>query len=158
MERSVHDSLCAVKRTLESNTVVPGGGCVEAALSIFLEDYATSVATREQLAIAEYANALLVIPKTLSVNAAKDSTDLVAKLRAFHYASQHDKGKEELKWTGLDLMKGVVRDNLHSGILEPAISKVKSLKAATEAAIALLRIDDMIKIEPEKREDDGHDH
>ncbi|ORY37650.1 chaperonin Cpn60/TCP-1 [Rhizoclosmatium globosum] len=120
--RSVHDSLCAVKRTLESNTVVPGGGY-----------YATSVATREQLAIAEYANALLVIPKTLS-------------------------GKEELKWTGLDLMKGVVRDNLHSGILEPAISKVKSLKAATEAAIALLRIDDMIKIEPEKREDDGHDH
>ncbi|KAJ3237675.1 T-complex protein 1 subunit alpha [Chytriomyces hyalinus] len=161
MERSVHDSLCAVKRTLESNTVVPGGGCVEAALSIFLEEYATSVATREQLAIAEYANSLLVIPKTLSVNAAKDSTDLVAKLRAYHNASQApgaDAEKQQLKWYGLDLINGVVRDNLHAGVLEPAISKVKSLKAATEAAIALLRIDDMIKIEPEQRQDDGHDH
>jgi T-complex protein 1 subunit alpha len=43
MERSVHDALCAVKRTLESSTVVPGGGCVEAALSIYLENYATTV-------------------------------------------------------------------------------------------------------------------
>jgi T-complex protein 1 subunit alpha len=43
MERSIHDCLCAVKRTLESNSVVPGGGCVEAALSIYLENYATSV-------------------------------------------------------------------------------------------------------------------
>lgn len=88
MERSVHDCLCAVKRTLESNAVVPGGGCVEAALSIYLENYATTVASREQLAIAEFANALLVIPKTLAVNAAKDSTELVSKLRAYHNASQ----------------------------------------------------------------------
>ena len=43
MERSVHDALCVIKRTLESNRVVPGGGCVEAALSIFLENYATTL-------------------------------------------------------------------------------------------------------------------
>jgi T-complex protein 1 subunit alpha len=91
MERSVHDCLCAVKRTLESNAVVPGGGCVEAALSIYLENYATTVASREQLAIAEFANALLCIPKTLAVNAAKDSTELVAKLRAYHNAAQDPK-------------------------------------------------------------------
>jgi T-complex protein 1 subunit alpha len=88
MERAVHDCLCAVKRTLESNSVVPGGGCVEAALSIYLENFATTVASREQLAIAEFAQALLVIPKTLAVNAAQDATDLVSKLRAYHNASQ----------------------------------------------------------------------
>jgi T-complex protein 1 subunit alpha len=43
MERSVHDALCVIKRTLESNRVVPGGGCVEAALSIYLENYATTL-------------------------------------------------------------------------------------------------------------------
>jgi len=43
MERSLHDSLCVVKRTLESNRVVPGGGCVEAAVSIYLENYATTL-------------------------------------------------------------------------------------------------------------------
>ena len=97
MERSVHDCLCAVKRTLESNSVVPGGGCVEAALSIYLENFATTVASREQLAIAEFANSLLVIPKTLAVNAAKDSTDLVAKLRAFHNASQQADATAHIK-------------------------------------------------------------
>ena len=54
--------------------------------------------SREQLAVAEFANALLVIPKTLSVNAALDSTDLVAKLRAFHNASQTMTEREGLKW------------------------------------------------------------
>lgn len=43
MERALHDSLCVVKRTLESNSVVPGGGAVESALSIYLENFATSV-------------------------------------------------------------------------------------------------------------------
>ena len=43
MERSIHDSLCAVKRTLESNSVVPGGGSVEVALSIYLENFATTL-------------------------------------------------------------------------------------------------------------------
>lgn len=43
MERSIHDSLCVVKRVLESKKVVAGGGCVEAALSIYLENFATSL-------------------------------------------------------------------------------------------------------------------
>jgi T-complex protein 1 subunit alpha len=46
MERSVHDSLCVVKRVMESKNVVVGGGTVEAALSIFLEIFATTIASR----------------------------------------------------------------------------------------------------------------
>ena len=58
---------------------------------------------------------------------------------------------------GLDLVSGVVRDNKKAGVFEPAVSKIKSLKFATEAAITILRIDDMIKIAPEKKErDDPH--
>ncbi len=71
MDRSMHDAFCIVKRVLESGQVVPGGGAVEAALSMHLEQYAKSLGSREQLAIAEFADALLVIPKTLAVNAAK---------------------------------------------------------------------------------------
>lgn len=124
MERSLHDALCVVKRVLESKCVVPGGGAVEAALSIYLENYATSMVrrvfeqlpgtasvwsnapimlllfkgSREQLAIAEFARSLLVIPKTLAVNAAQDSTDLVAKLRAFHNEAQVNPERKNLKW------------------------------------------------------------
>lgn len=135
MERSLHDALCVVKRVLESKSVVPGGGAVEAALSIYLENYATSMVrmvserhrrrgvgctcqnlllyaicfhedtscfsfqgSREQLAIAEFARSLLVIPNTLAVNAAQDSTDLVAKLRAFHNEAQVNPERKNLKW------------------------------------------------------------
>ena len=103
MERSIHDSLCVVKRVLESKQVVPGGGAVEAALSIYLENFATSLSSREQLAIAEFAKSLLVIPKQLSVNAAKDSTDLVAKLRAYHNTSQMKSDQTNLKWLVITL-------------------------------------------------------
>jgi len=43
-------------------------------------------------------------------------------------------------------MQGKVRNNLQHGVIEPSMSKVKSLKFATEAAITILRIDDMIKL------------
>jgi len=151
MERSIHDALCVVKRVLESKTVVPGGGAVEAALSIYLENFASSLSSREQLAIAEFANSLLVIPKQLTVNAALDSTDLVAKLRSYHNTSQTKSDMKDLRWVGLDLQEGVVRDNKKAGVFEPSISKIKSLKFATEAAITILRIDDMFKLAPEEK-------
>jgi len=154
IERSLHDSLCVIKRVLESNNLVAGGGAAEVALSIYLDDFARTLGTREQLAIAEFSEALLVIPKTLAINAAKDATDLIAKLRVFHNAAQKsdDDQKKELKHSGLDLVNGKVRNNLTAGVLEPSMSKVKSLKFATEAAITILRIDDMIKLEKQEQE------
>lgn len=153
MDRSLHDSLCVVKRMLESNTLVVGGGAVEAALSVYLEEYATKLDTREQLAIQEFADALLIIPKTLAVNAAKDSSELIAKLRAMHAQSQKaENTDEQLKHTGLDLVNGITRDNLNAGVVEPAISKIKSLRFATEAAITILRIDDRITLQDKNQQ------
>lgn len=158
MERSMHDSLCIIQRTLESGKVVPGGGAVEAALSIYLENFATTLSSREQLAIAQFAEALLVIPKTLAVNAAKDATDLVAKLRAHHNAAQTDQTKEHLFASGLDLLNGKVRNNLEAGVIEPAMSKIKSIQFATEAAITILRIDDYIKLNAAPKPERGEDY
>ena len=152
VERSLHDALCAIKRAMESASVVPGGGCVEAALSVHLENFATSLGSREQLAIAEFAQAMLVIPKQLSVNAAQDASDMVAKLRASHNAAQTDPSKAEMKYYGMDCMTGKIQNNLAAGILEPGMSKVKMIQFATEAAITVLRIDDMIKLAPEQQQ------
>ncbi|CDP21826.1 unnamed protein product, partial [Coffea canephora] len=96
MDRALHDALCIVKRTLESTTVVAGGGAVEAALSVYLENLATTLGSREQLAIAEFAESLLIIPKVLAVNAAKDATELVARLRAYHHTAQTKADKKNL--------------------------------------------------------------
>ncbi len=221
MERSVHDSLSAVKRTLESGSIVPGGGAVETALHIYLEEYAGTVGSREQLAIGEFAQSLLVIPKTLAINAAKDASELVAQLRSRHALSQrvldnpaggagshgsgaagaggHGSGgakgtgsdgagsgkdgaattksaaaaakqqqldeekaiarKKGYKNYGLDLTRGRVVDEIKAGVLEPSMSKIRQLKSAVEACISIMRIDTLIKLDPEApREDDGHGH
>jgi len=150
MDRALHDSLCVVKRMLESNTLVPGGGAVETALSVYLQEYATTLDTREQLAIEAFSEAFLVIPKTLAVNAAKDSADLVSKLRAIHFKSQRNEEDSGLKTFGLDLIEGEIRDNLAAGVVEPAMSKIKSLRFATEAAITILRIDDRVQVNPKQ--------
>ena len=139
--RSVHDALCAVSRAMESSALVPGAGSVETALALHLEDYAAqNVPGREQVAVTAFAESLTVIPKTLAANAALDVTELFAKLRASH-AKGHTR-------SGLDLVNGAVFDALESGVVEPAVSKLKSIKFATEAAITILRIDDLIKLSP----------
>ena len=123
------------------------------------------------MAIGEFAQSLLSIPKTLAVNAAKDSSELVAQLRVRHALSQRvqdgDANEEEkaiakkknYKNYGLDLSKGRVHDALKVGVLEPSMSKIRQLKSAVEACVAIMRIDTMIKLDPEPQaENDGHDH
>lgn len=158
MDRSLHDSLCVVKRVLESKSLVAGGGSVEAALSVYLDNFATSLGSKAQLAVREFAEALLVIPKTLAVNAAQDAAELVSKLCAYQHAAATNPDKAHYKFYGLDLLEGTVKSSKEAGVLEPALSKVKSLRFATEAAISILRIDDHIKINPPQQQAGGHAH
>lgn len=155
VDRSIHDALCVLKRTMESGKVVPGGGAVETALSVFLENMALKSTSKDLTVIAEFAEALLIIPKQLALNAAHDATDLLSKLLVLHSTYQNnplEKKFDGLQYSGLDLEEGKVRNNLKAGVLEPTLNKLKSLKFATEAAISILRIDDLIKIVPEKQE------
>lgn len=79
----------------------------------------SSMGSRERLAIAQFARSLLVIPNTLAVNAAQDSTDLVAKLRAIHNETQVNPERKNLKWIGLDLVNGKPRDNKQRCLNQP---------------------------------------
>lgn len=50
---------------------------------------------------------------------------------------------------------------MKAGVLEPSMSKVKQLKSAVEACVAIMRIDTLIKLDPEGQGeggDDGHGH
>lgn len=158
MHRSMHDALCVVRRCLEAGKITPGGGCIEAALFVRLHQFAKSTGAREQMAIAAFADALLVIPKTLATNGALDALDLTTQLVAAHNQSQTDSEKTEFATYGLDIEKGGIRDNLQAGVLEPAISKLKTLKFATEAAISILRIDQLIELNPPRQRQAGGHH
>lgn len=142
-ERSLNDALQVSKRTLESKSIVPGGGAVEAALSFMLEDFSSKVNCREHIAIHRYAESLLEIPRILSSNAGLNANQLVAKLLSSQL-KLFESGETD-KFLGLDVVKGEIQDNLSFGIVEPAVYKLKALKAATEAAIAILRINEIVK-------------
>ncbi|KAF8285637.1 putative chaperonin alpha subunit [Trypanosoma cruzi] len=154
MERALNDALWAVARTLEASRVLAGGGAVEVALSVYLENFAHTLGSREQLAIAAFSEALLVIPKTLALNAAMDATELVARLRVLHNEQQAaGKSQGVERFFGLELIEGTLRNNVEAGVLEPQPSKIKSLHFATEAAITILRIDDCVRLNPEEEEE-----
>ncbi|KAL0263917.1 UNVERIFIED_CONTAM: hypothetical protein PYX00_011248 [Menopon gallinae] len=147
MERSVHDALCALKRAMESKTIVSGGGSVETALSLHLDHFANTICSKDQVGIQKFSEALLAIPKALAVNAGLDSNEIVAKLLSFMNRNKDIHGYK----LGIDASRGTIQDNIKLGIIEPAMSKLKALRSATEAAIAILRIDEVIKLPPETK-------
>ena len=136
IERAMEDALRVVGVTIEDGKVVAGGGSPEIELSLRLREYASTLKGREQLAVSKFADALEVIPRTLAENAGLDPIDMLVELR-----SQHEKGNKN---AGLDVYTGNVIDMLANGVVEPLRVKTQAINSATESAVMILRIDDVI--------------
>ncbi len=136
VKRAVEDALGVVRVTLEDGKVLPGGGAPEAELALGLRDHADSVGGREQLAVEAFADAIDVVPRTLAENAGLDPIDSLVDLR-----SQHDGGETGV---GLDAYSGDIVDMEDDGVVEPLRVKTQAVESATEAAVMILRIDDVI--------------
>jgi thermosome len=135
-ERALHDALMVTKDVVEMPAVVAGGGAPEAEVAFQLRAWAQKLTGREQLAALKFADAIESIPLTLAENAGMDPIDTQVDLRARH-------GKEG-KWFGVDAMNGKVADMYARSVWEPLAVKLQILRAATEAASMILRIDDVI--------------
>jgi thermosome len=136
IERAIKDGLGDVASVIESGLVVPGGGAVEIELSKRLRDYSQGLSGREQLAVEEFASALEFIPITLAENAGLDPIDSVTELK-----SKHDSGEKN---AGLNLFTNKIENVFDRGIIEPLKVKSQAINSATEVAIMILRIDDII--------------
>jgi thermosome len=145
VERAVRDALGDVAAALRDKRVVSGGGAIEIEISRRLRDYAKALSGRERLAVEEFASALEFIPTTLAENAGMDPIDVLTELRA-----AHDSGGVDM---GLNLISGRIEDNLVSGVIEPMKVKTQAIASATEVAIMILRIDDVVAAR--KREGKG---
>eukprot|EP00560_Eucampia_antarctica_P007482 CAMPEP_0197827466 /NCGR_PEP_ID=MMETSP1437-20131217/4223_1 /TAXON_ID=49252 ORGANISM="Eucampia antarctica, Strain CCMP1452" /NCGR_SAMPLE_ID=MMETSP1437 /ASSEMBLY_ACC=CAM_ASM_001096 /LENGTH=587 /DNA_ID=CAMNT_0043428299 /DNA_START=26 /DNA_END=1789 /DNA_ORIENTATION=- len=137
-ERSVHDALMVVKRSLKSAAVVAGGGAIEMEVSKFLKEHALTIEGKGQLIINSFAKALEVVPRQLCENAGFDSTDLLSALRRKHAQS------EDGKWFGIEITEGGICDTFEAGVWEPSDNKCNSIAAATEAACVILSIDETV--------------
>lgn len=136
-ERSLHDAIMIVRRTIKNDSVVAGGGAIEMELSKMLRDYSRTIAGKEQLLIAAIAKSLEIIPRQLCDNAGFDATNILNKLRQKH-AQGHC-------WYGVDITKEHIADNFEACVWEPAVIKINALTAACEAACLILSVDETIK-------------
>ncbi len=147
-ERSFRDALSVVADVLKKPKVVYGGGAFEAEVAKYIRDYATKVSGKEQLAVQAFAKALEGVISALVENAGLDPIDMLSELRKAH--NQEDGHKY-----GVNVFTGKVENMEELGVIEPLAVKVNALKAGTEAATLILRIDDVIAAsrvkEPEKK-------
>ncbi|EFC50370.1 predicted protein [Naegleria gruberi] len=149
---AVRDGLRAVKNAIEDGVVIPGAGAFEIALSAHLLKYADSVQGRVKLGVKCFAEALLVIPKSLAQNSGLDTQDILIKLQ-----EKHQKGQP----AGLEIYSGEAIDPIQAGILDNFIVKQQTLEAATFTATQLLYVDEILKAgraqKPKTEEQDMED-
>jgi len=136
IERAIKDGLGDVAAALKSGLIVPGGGAIEIELARKLREFSQGLSGREQLAVEEFASALEFIPITLAENAGLDPIDTLTELK-----SKHDAGDKN---AGLNLFTGKIQNSLEARIIEPLKIKTQAINSASDVAIMILRIDDVI--------------
>ena len=143
-ERSLHDVICVLIQAVKNHRVIYGGGNSEIRMSLAVEELAKSVKGKQALAIHAYAQALKQLPTIISDNAGYDSAELVQNLLSEIYGGNLT--------AGLNMFKGTVDDMKTLGVTECLRVKEQALLSASEAAELILRVDEIIRCAPRRRE------
>lgn len=149
VERSLHDAIMIVRRTLQHPHVVLGAGAIDMEVSKYLHNESRKIDGKSQLFISAYAKALEVIPRQLSKNAGLDETEILNTLRHKHH-SYADGDKN----FGVDLEKDAVGDIANAAIYEPSSAKINALQNSTEAVCMILSIDETVRNPSRMRDDE----
>lgn len=147
-ERSLHDALCVLTRCVTETRTIPGGGCTEVRMARAIDLEAPNIPGKKALAMEAFARALRSIPAIIADNGGYDSSELVSRLRAAHATGA--------VLAGLDMAIGdIAPDVTKLGVRESFKSKLHVLLSASEAAEMILRVDDIIKCAPRKRDQEN---
>lgn len=136
VERSLVDAWSVVKVSIEDGMIVTGGGSTAMEVAMAVRDYAASVGGREQIAIEAFASAMEIVPTALAQNAGLDPINMVIEMR-----KQHKAGK---RYAGINPFTGKVEDMMKLNVIEPYRIGKQAINSATDAAVMILRIDDVI--------------
>ncbi len=136
IERSLDDALSVVAVSIEDGKMITGGGSTAVEIAMRLREYSATVGGREQIAIDAFASAMEVVPTALAENAGHDPIDILIDLR-----KAHKSGKVN---AGINVFTGKVVDMLKENVLEPFRVGRQAMNSATDAAVMILRIDDVI--------------
>ncbi|XP_049300821.1 T-complex protein 1 subunit gamma [Anopheles funestus] len=144
-ERNLQDALHVARNLMLDPKLLPGGGAVEMAVSQALTNKQIQGPYRA------VAQALEIIPRTLTQNCGANTIRTLTALRAKH--ASHPATDGPCTW-GIDGETGQLVDMKEKNIWEPLSVKLQVYKTAVETAILLLRIDDIVS-GSKKKSDDG---
>ncbi|EMD00091.1 hypothetical protein BAUCODRAFT_365103 [Baudoinia panamericana UAMH 10762] len=135
---AVRDGLRSVYNMIVDGSVVPGGGAFQVAVASRLnsDDFQKSVKGKAKWGVSAFAEALLIIPKTLAANSGHDIQDCLAALQ-----DEHAEGHT----AGLDLTLGEPMDPVQMGVYDSFRVLRNSIASATGIASNLLLCDEMLK-------------
>ncbi|XP_057553451.1 T-complex protein 1 subunit theta isoform X1 [Hippopotamus amphibius kiboko] len=138
IERAVDDGVNTFKVLTRDKRLVPGGGATEIELAKQITSYGETCPGLEQYAIKKFAEAFEAIPRALAENSGVKANEVISKLYAVH--------QEGNKNVGLDIEAEVpaVKDMLEAGVLDTYLGKYWAIKLATNAAVTVLRVDQII--------------
>ena len=137
VERAIDDGIHVVKSMTKDARFVPGAGATELLLADALTLYGEAQPGLDQYAIRKFGTALEVVPRTLAENAGLDATTMIAEMYAVH--------KSGNKSVGIDVVESQTGD---CGILDLLLTKKEAIKMATDAAVTVLRVDQIIMSKP----------
>jgi len=136
VKRAITDAVGDIIASLRDGKVVAGAGAPEIELARQIRKFANTLSGREQLAVQAFADSIEIIPRTLAENAGLDPIDVLTEMK-----SAHDAGR---KWAGINVFTGKVMDAWAEGVIEPLKIKTQAISSASEVAVMILRIDDVI--------------
>ena len=145
--RAFDDALGVACQLIDVPQLLPGGGATQIALARRLRRHAETIPGREQMAIEGFAAALESIPRILATNAGLDPIDELLRATAAQAETDSD-------WYGLDVNAGQIVDMSEAKITEPMSVTRHAIAGATEAAISVLRIDDVLWAKQDAQEPD----
>ena len=134
---AIHDGLRAVKNAIEDGCVVAGAGAFEIAAHYALMEYEKEVKARAVFGVRAFAEALLIIVKTLAVNSGLDPQETLVKLREQYHRVRPQP-------VGLNLSTGEPCDPVADGILDNYCVHKQLISACTLIATNLLLVDEIM--------------
>ncbi len=144
LERSIDDGVHAVRAIMEDGRLLPGAGAVELELSRRLKAFADEVQGLDQYGIKKFAEALDVVPRTLVENSGCDTT---AMMHALHVSHDVANGPDAAL-NGFNTEDCQPFNAVQHGIFDIYVTKVNALRLAVDAAITILKIDQIVMSKP----------
>eukprot|EP00199_Chlamydomonas_sp_CCMP681_P000898 CAMPEP_0119110492 /NCGR_PEP_ID=MMETSP1180-20130426/30097_1 /TAXON_ID=3052 ORGANISM="Chlamydomonas cf sp, Strain CCMP681" /NCGR_SAMPLE_ID=MMETSP1180 /ASSEMBLY_ACC=CAM_ASM_000741 /LENGTH=531 /DNA_ID=CAMNT_0007096859 /DNA_START=18 /DNA_END=1613 /DNA_ORIENTATION=+ len=137
-DRSLHDALCVIRCLVQKRFLIAGGAAPEMELNLQLSAWAKTLQGMESYCVRGFAEALEVVPYTLSENAGLNPIQIVTELRRLHAAGD--------KYAGINVKKGTITNMIEESVVQPLLVTSSAITLATECVRMILKIDDIVPV------------